>query len=458
MTSSLNWPELPKWQPLELQEIAKTQSINYLKKIRNINEVLTEIKANKADVITPLEWITFLYNKEKWDEKYPHLAEQTSILIWQVAIENLFLEQFLLKILLSRLVLYYGNNQKILPLSMVKGFFKTANKLKIKKPLTVEIINVISGNNHPERNLSKLGCQYLALPEELFKQENFPVCIEITQKSLNYVVQEFSNLIMPNEQQVKWLLRCLNRMRREQQINAVNDILELIPTEIGSQFPQLVDWLRSTCGTVEMHNRLSVKARRALKDWIGAVNYSDFQKLAELVLAQLPPQNWQTNQLRSRQQFWSCYSNQFERIRILLPQESLKIVGNQLNQDVELLEADGSDPTEVCIFDFGEWLIVEFFRGEGGEMRLFPSHNNRLFEESKLSVKKIRRLGGEIHDHKYVWQYFCKQWLLEKNIHPNPGASPGRKPTDLQLRERQRKLVRWREEIERLERQARRID
>ena len=53
MTSSLNWPELPKWQPLELQEIAKTQSINYLKKIRNINEVLTEIKANKADVITP---------------------------------------------------------------------------------------------------------------------------------------------------------------------------------------------------------------------------------------------------------------------------------------------------------------------------------------------------------------------------------------------------------------------
>jgi hypothetical protein len=140
-----------------------------------------------------------------------------------------------------------------------------------------------------------------------------------------------------------------------------------------------------------------------------------------------------------------------------LPQESLSIIGNQFNQNVELLESDGSDPTEVCIFDFGEWLIVEFFRGKGGEMRLFPSHKNRLFEESKLSIKKIRRLGGEIHDHKDFWQYICVQWLLEKNIHPNPGTPPYRKPTDEELRKRQRKLVRWWEEIESLERQAKLI-
>ena len=455
MTSSLNWPELPKWQPRELQEIARNTGINYSKKNRNIDEILAKIKVNKAEVITPLEWIALLYNKEQWDENNPHLAEQESILIWQVAVENR--NQFLLQALLSRLVLYYGNKQKVLPLSMIKGFSKTANKLKAEKPLTVAIIDVISGN-YLERNFAKLCCQYLALPEELFKRENLPVWIEIIHKSLNYVVEVFSQLRAFNEQNINWLLKCLNKMGREQQINAVNDILELIPTEKGSQFPELVDWLRNIYGNGEMHNQLSEKARRALKDWIGAINYSDFQKLAELVLAQLPPQNWQTNQLRSRQQFWSCYSNQFERIRILLPQESFKIIGNQLNQDVELLEADGSDPTEVCIFDFGEWLIVEFFRGEGGEMRLFPSHESRLFEESKLSIKKIRRLGGEIHDHKYVWQYFCKQWLLEKNIHPNPGKSPGRKPTDEQLRERQKKLVCWREEIARLERDARRID
>jgi len=454
MTSSLNWPELHRWQPKELQEIARNTGINYSKKIRNIDEILAEIKVNKAEVITPLEWIALLYNKEQWDENNPHLAEQASILIWQVAVENR--NKFLLQTLLSRLVLYYGNKQKVLSLSMVKGFSKTANKLKAEKPLTVAIIDAISGS-YPEMNLSKLCCEYLALPEELFKRENLPVWIKIIHKSLNYVVEEFSNIIMPNEQQVKWLLRCLNRMGREQQIIAVNDILELILTEIGSQFPHLVDWLRSIYGTGEMHNQLSEKARRALKDWIGGVNYSDFQKLVKLVVKKVPLQEWQPRQLRNRQKFWADYSNRFERIRILLPQESLSIIGNQFNQNVELLESDGSDPTEVCIFDFGEWLIVEFFRGKGGEMRLFPSHKNRLFEESKLSIKKIRRLGGEIHDHKDFWQYICVQWLLEKNIHPNPGTPPYRKPTDEELRKRQRKLVRWWEEIESLERQAKLI-
>ncbi len=124
---------------------------------------------------------------------------------------------------------------------------------------------------------------------------------------------------------------------------------------------------------------------------------------------------------------------------------------------IVLLQEDGSDITEVCIFDFGEWLVVEFFRGRGSETRLFPNnHRNQqvLFGNSNLSAKRIRYLGGEAHDHKYLWQVLCREWLQEKGIQPNPGTLPGGKPTPDKFRQRQNKLEQWNHEIEQLEQEA----
>jgi hypothetical protein len=59
-------------------------------------------------------------------------------------------------------------------------------------------------------------------------------------------------------------------------------------------------------------------------------------------------------QLRNRQLFWSNYSNIFMRIKILLPEQTYSIIGNKFReyQDILKLEDDGSNPTELCIFDF----------------------------------------------------------------------------------------------------------
>ena len=162
-------------------------------------------------------------------------------------------------------------------------------------------------------------------------------------------------------------------------------------------------------------------------------------------------------QLEARQIFWGYYSNRFERLRILLPQTSLNAIGYELKGDVDLLENDGSNSTEVCIFDFGEWLVVEFFRGRGSEIRLLANNaKNRqiLFAESKLSVKRIRGLGGEKHDHVFLWQFFCRQWLQQKGIQLNPGTEPYRTPTADKLRQREQKLERWQNDIASLEREA----
>ena len=180
--------------------------------------------------------------------------------------------------------------------------------------------------------------------------------------------------------------------------------------------------------------------------------------------------------LKSRSGFWSNYSDRFERIRILLPESSVNILGNYLNnQDVSILLNDGSDATEICIFDFGDWFVVEFFRGNGSETRIFrkaPESEQILFN-SPLSIKKLRSLDSHngVHDHVFCWQYFCERWLKQKNILPNQGTTyfkgvPSRynrysnetglpEPSFNNKTNRDRSLERWRQDIARLEREAR---
>ncbi len=193
----------------------------------------------------------------------------------------------------------------------------------------------------------------------------------------DYIACQFANLHPPNTQQVDWLLRCLDAMTIQQQISAVNNLLTQIPTTVGGSFPKLVDWLQryySPRGTGERWHRLTEQAKRALREWIGAINYGDFANLVNRLLEVLHNiENFEKNQLESRRKFWARHSNRFERIRILLPQAAVKALNDRdFTADIETLAIDGSTPTEVCIFDFGEWFVVEFFRGAGSETRLFP--------------------------------------------------------------------------------------
>ncbi|MBD0264224.1 MAG: hypothetical protein ICV78_16290 [Tolypothrix sp. Co-bin9] len=100
---------------------------------------------------------------------------------------------------------------------------------------------------------------------------------------------------------------------------------------------------------------------------------------------------------------------------------------------------------------------MEFFRGRGSETRLLANNAKNqqiLFGKSKLSVKRIRGLGGEKHDHVYLWQVFCSQWLEQKRIQLNPGTETYRTPTADKLYQREKKLERWQSDIVSLEKEA----
>ena len=445
---------------------------------RSLDEILMDLEDENTDNITLLEWVYCIYAKQEWDSE--HSSEQrlaTSRLVWENAIGNDMLKQRLC----SRLAYYYDGNKKVLAPSFVETF-STLSDVVGKYDLAVNILHRLKQRD-PLLPLAQLSLAEELTPKNLFITAQLPSNLSIINDVLEYVVTAFSQSKL-QQNKTNWLVQCLEDMTVEQEISAVETLLKNVSAEIGGQFPNLVTWLQNNYGsrtTASKWNRLSSEGKSALRQWFGAANYRDFQRLVDIILQRLPLPDWEQNQLDSRKYFWEHYSDQFQRIRILLPQSSVNAVGNELKQDVDILQDDGSDETEVCIFDFGDWFVVEFFRGSGSETRIFNRHQypnieQELFESSQLSVKRLRALGGKVHDHKYLWQIYCERWLRERRIVPNPGTTyfkrrnkhnpnqPYRDPYDPQkgLREpdadkqskRKEVLRRWQREIEQLEKEA----
>jgi hypothetical protein len=438
----------------------------------NLDEIIQDIENDKIKSITILEWVHCLYNKDKWDAKNPDRSITTSEAIWKTAEQNPWLKQGLF----WNLVLNYDGKEILASsLAMTYSSFCPQNQIDREKLEIVQILTI----SEPANKLVILCRQKLFTPYQLFQKYQFPAKASILEKTLENIVTEFSLIATFNHQQVKWLLQCLKEMKTTQQIKAVEQLLIKVDPRLGAEHPELINWLRQHYGsfiTNSRWNELSSEAKAAMRKWLGAVSYQDFQKLVSLILNRVDLAKYESDRLRNRSEFWSNYSDRFERIRIFLPKSSVNILNNDLNnQDISVLLEDGSDPTEVCIFDFGNWFLVEFFRGNGSETRMFPKNTEteQLLFNSQLSIKKLRYLGlnNPIHDHEYIWQYFCEQWLRNKNILPNQGTEyfkglPYRyskynwqtglpKPSYENMRKRDRKLQNWREDIARLEREAR---
>lgn len=413
------------------------------------------IEQGKADRVSKLDWIYCIHAKAQWDQQNIDRCRKTSAAIWKVAISNLWLQHQLL----WRLAVYYGDQQEqVLAQSLAESFDIFANSDLVSHLLPVQIIRALC-SKQAGRELAKIACEKCVNRTELLNsiQDILPAYIPLFSQFIEDIAPYFITINFPNQNQVKWLLSCLDEMSGSQQIKAVDHLLTNVSHDISNNYFLLVDWLRNNYRNGENWYKLSDPARRRLREWIGGIKYGDFQNLVNLILNKLDLPDFESKRLCSRRNFWASYSNRFERLRILLPKTSQLAIAYQIQGDVDLLEDDGSDPTEVCIFDFGEWFVVEFFRGRGGETRLFPKNSKNqqiFFGESTLSVKRIRCLGGDRHDHVYLWQEFSPTWLKNHGILPNPNTQPSRNPTADKLRKRENSLEPWKREIEYLEREA----
>ncbi|MEH2451258.1 EH signature domain-containing protein [Nostoc sp.] len=447
-------PETAQYSPNQLIQLASNLP-DVTISIPSVDIVLEAIEQGKADQVSKLDWIYCIHAKAQWDQQNIDRSEKTSAAIWNVAISNLWLQYQLL----WRLALYYGDRQEqMLAQSITESFDIFANSDLVIHLLPVRIIRALR-STQAGRELAKIACEKCVNRTGLLNniRDILPAYIPLFSQFIEDITPYFTTISSPNHQQVQWLLLCFDEMLDSQQIKAVDYLLTKVSNNIATNHSLLVDWLRNNYRNGANWYKLSDPARQKLREWIGGINYSDFQNLVNLILNRLDLQDFESNRLSRRRDFWANYSNRFERLRILLPKTSQIAIGYQIQGDVDLLEDDGSDPTEVCIFDFGEWFVVEFFRGRGSETRLFPKNSRNeqiLFGESTLSVKRIRCLGGDKHDHEFLWQVFSRVWLANNRILPNLDTQRSRNPTVDQLQQRENRLERWKREIERLEREA----
>jgi hypothetical protein len=143
-------------------------------------------------------------------------------------------------------------------------------------------------------------------------------------------------------------------MPEREQASSVDFILSNLSIDIAIKFPLLVSWLKNNYNNHQKQALISLVARQNFRNLIGAINYNNFRDLVNLIVNNIYLGNNDEKQLRNRQLFWSNYSNIFMRIKILLPEQTYSIIGNKFReyQDILKLEDDGSNPTELCIFDF----------------------------------------------------------------------------------------------------------
>ncbi|BAZ85518.1 EH signature domain-containing protein [Dolichospermum compactum] len=461
----------PDYKPHRLITLAKKQ------KVGNINlDILVlkeKINDNKINEITFVEWIWCIDNDQPWEKLQDSEKQELSLKIWNISLEI----EWLYFTLIRRLAWCYSGQKNVIASYLKKSFPIWSKSIYLKDNLAIKIL-VALGTDYPKQELVKITCNHnLTRNELLNKINNVLPNLPILKDYLLEIAPYFPKMHPITLDKVNWLLRCFDQMEEIIQIAAVEYILNHVSTSIAGTFPELVNWLKQNYNNSQKQSKLSDKAKQKFRDWVGAINYNDFRQLVDLIINRVSITEKEEKQLTRRQGFWANYSNSFMRIKILLPMQSYQIINDLLreDQDVKKLEFDGSDATEICIFDLGDkGFIVEFFRGRGSETRLFPKKDDIeriLFGSRSLSVKKIRSLGGEAHDHVLGWQWSCEKLLREKyQILPNTGTTYfiglheiyGRYNRGLpelsteNKYKRQEQLQQWRGIINRLESDARR--
>ncbi len=344
MTFDFPKPFLPtssKFIPQKLIELAKQQKNEKEIPLPTVDKVIEAIKQDKANGVTKLEWIYCIHVKEKWDNKNLNSSQETSESIWRVAIDNGWLRHQLL----WRLALHCSGRTDELATSLKISFNVLASSPLVNQLLPVKIMRAVISNNSGLK-LAIIACEENLTRKELLNQiqNDLPTWFPQFSQFIEHISPYFCTIISPDKQQASWLLHSLDEMSLELQVKAVNHLLINVSKEVASNHPQLVEWLRENYRNGDKWNLLSNEAKQKLREWIGAVNYADFQHLVDLILNVINFKHWEENQLRRRKDFWADYSNRFEQLRILLPQSSLNAIRDLHRGNVDLLEDDESIP------------------------------------------------------------------------------------------------------------------
>ncbi|MFT4941071.1 MAG: hypothetical protein ACI88A_004132 [Paraglaciecola sp.] len=158
------------------------------------------------------------------------------------------------------------------------------------------------------------------------------------------------------------------------------------------------------------------------------------------------------NRLQRRIDFWSEYSDSFLNVRFLLTERTHILLKSQFNFDSSRFTIMSNTPqnnrSEICIFEFDKWIVIEFFRGYE-PLKIYNKerflYTDRLFSIKKIDAQIINQLPAELHhDHEFLWQYYCKIMLQKQcRIYPNVNSvlRSQKSPNPEKIKDREHRLM-----------------
>jgi hypothetical protein len=290
---------------------------------------------------------------------------------------------------------------------------------------------------------------------EAFKRKIVPwhylinIRLPSTEDTILSLLEALPKLIHPKDQKnmhmknlIDWIQLCLEDTHNEQyeqfRLNVAKALLDHLPTNLDmhKDIQGIVKWFHQYFNRFKensLWHRLSTDQQKRLLKWFGELSYGDFKKLITKITSKLPLQYHEMNQLEKRSVFWSNYTNSFVNLKILLPSQTVNILGDKELEsfnmgEIEVLLESGSssikNSAEICIFETKKFIILELFRGQVGT-KIYPNdpyYYQLLFNHNfsmEMLIQDSRYKAIQEFTHPNLWQITICNWLADQGMYAN---------------------------------------
>lgn len=371
-----------------------------------------------------LEWLDFL-QPFRWVTLSPSAQIALAQGTWNAARRIRILEELLVLHLAVHAILGEPKSPRCLLESRPRDAWLSSDRLEV-------LFGLLEGELG---QVSRTCLRLQEPPKALLRRLRFPQPgVELLGEIARECLSRFLESEVSSQNLDPWIIGVLDEGKHD----LVEELILGLPVERVEKHEQLRDWVLQLYGPAVSRSlwpTLGAESQARLREWAGSIFFEDFRAIIESMLGErdrLGLEPWEVNQLQGRIWFWENYRSKFQRIRVLLPWATVsRLQSPPTLRTGEIEELGAGAQAEMCIFDLGDHLVVEVFRG-AGELRLLPSTPETrrvLLEGSPPSLEDTRGLPPKrIHDHKYLWQSSLLLMLQEIGIQPDPDTQSFRVP------------------------------
>lgn len=367
---------------------------------RSATELIRLLYQGQYDGLSTLDWLRLI----------DHLVKLRDHNLFNLLLEESQRDDLVCVLMLQQAVLEFDAGMNpALP-------WERLLEIQPKSPLlrqALYMLQVATGDAHGHRDL------LLWSVTTAFRRAHSP----LTKRCRREILAGFAEERNP-PRRLGWWTQQLDDLSEQERIDVLQRLLaNATVVALDGNAPMAV-WIATQCRP--LIQSLTPQARRVLHGWEGQALYRDFRRLAD-TMHRSDPRNHEMHRLKSRTLFWSMYQDQVIRRRIVVPRETASSLSKDvLGEGVEVFEVTSKarQRTEVCVFQFATCVVVELFRGEPGETRVFkatPRTLELLEPGSAISLVLVRGIpGGEAMDHVVGWQAQATRTLAKHGLKPDP--------------------------------------